>query len=145
MRDGLRDGRVALVFQPVVDVDSNIVVGAEALLRLSNADGRVMPTLPAIVAAETAGLAEAVGDRVLDLALGAARTWPAHMTLAVNISARELTGRDLRSRLEQALERHDFDPARLVLEITESSILSVATPPSCTASRRSPSSSTSRA
>ena len=124
MRDGLRDDRVALVFQPVVDVDSNIVVGAEALMRLSNADGRLLPTLPAIVAAEAAGLAELLGDRVLHLALDAARTWPGHMTLAVNISARELTGRDLRSRVEQALQRHDFDPARLVLEITESSILS---------------------
>jgi diguanylate cyclase (GGDEF)-like protein/PAS domain S-box-containing protein len=123
VRDGLRDDRLALVFQPVVDVDSNIVLGAEALMRLSDADGRLLPTLPAIMAAEAAGLAEAVGDRVLDLALGEARTWPAHMTVAVNISARELTGRDLRSRIEVALRRHDFDPARLVLEITESSIL----------------------
>ena len=124
MRDGLRHDRVALVFQPVVDVDSNVVVGAEALMRLSNAEGRILPTLSAIAAAETAGLAESLGDRVLHLALDAARTWPEHMTLAVNISARELTGRDLRSRVEQALQRHDFDPARLVLEITESSILS---------------------
>jgi EAL domain-containing protein (putative c-di-GMP-specific phosphodiesterase class I) len=123
IRDGLSHDRVALVFQPIVDVDSNIIVGAEALLRLSNAEGRLMPTLPAIVAAEVAGLAEAVGDRVLHLALEAARTWPAHMSLAVNISARELTGRDLRIRVERALQRHDFDPARLVLEITESSIL----------------------
>ena len=124
IRDGLRHDRVALVFQPVVDVDSNLVVGAEALMRLSNAEGRLLPTLPAVVAAEAAGLAELLGDRVLHLALGEARTWPEHMTLAVNISARELTGRDLRSRVEQALQRHDFDPARLILEITESSILS---------------------
>ena len=124
IRDGLRHDRVALVFQPVVDVDSNIVIGAEALMRLSNSDGRLVPTLPAIIAAEAAGLAEPLGDRVLHLALDAARTWPGHMSLAVNISARELTGRDLRSRVEQALQRHDFDPARLVLEITESSILS---------------------
>ena len=123
IHDGLRHNRVALVFQPIVDVDSNIIVGAEALMRLTNAEGRLMPTLPAIVAAEVAGLAEAVGDRVLHLALEAASTWPAHMSLAVNVSARELTGRDLRIRVEQALQRHDFDPTRLVLEITESSIL----------------------
>ncbi len=123
IRDGLRHDRVALVFQPIVDVDSNIIVGAEALMRLTNAEGRLMPTLPAIVAAEAAGLAEAVGDRVFHLALEAASTWPAHMSLAVNISARELTGRDLRIRVQQALRRHDFDPTRLVLEITESSIL----------------------
>ena len=123
IRDGLREDRVALVFQPVVDVDSNLVVGAEALMRLSNAEGHLLPTLPAIIAAEAAGLAEAVGDRVLHLALREARTWPEHMTIAVNISARELTGRDLRSRVERALARHDFNPTRLILEITESSIL----------------------
>ena len=123
IRDGLHDDRIALVFQPVVDVDSNLVVGAEALIRLSNSGGRLLPTLPAIIAAEAAGLAELVGDRVLHLAMETARTWPRHMTLSVNISARELTGRDLRSRVEQALQRHDFDPARLILEITETSIL----------------------
>ncbi|MEO6142926.1 MAG: EAL domain-containing protein [Dermatophilaceae bacterium] len=123
IRDGLGQDRVALVFQPVVDVDSNLVVGAEALMRLTNSDGRLLPTLPAIVAAEAAGLVELLGDRVLHLAMAAASTWPAHMTLAVNISARELTCRDLRSRVEQALQRHDFDPARLILEITESSVL----------------------
>jgi predicted signal transduction protein with EAL and GGDEF domain len=47
IRDGLRQDRVALVFQPVVDVDSNLIVGAEALVRLSNAAGRLLPTLPA--------------------------------------------------------------------------------------------------
>jgi diguanylate cyclase (GGDEF)-like protein/PAS domain S-box-containing protein len=124
VREGLREDRIGLVFQPVVDVDSSLVVGAEALMRLCNAQGRLLPTLPTVVAAEAAGLAELLGDRVLHLALGEASTWPGHMTLAVNISARELTGRDLRSRVEQALSRHDFDPSRLILEITESSILS---------------------
>ncbi len=124
VRDGLRDDRVALVFQPVVDVENQTVVGAEALLRLTAPDGRALPTLPAIVAAEASGLAEILGDRVLQLALTAASTWPEHLSLAVNVSARELTGRDLRSRIDQALRRHDFDPARLILEITESSILS---------------------
>jgi diguanylate cyclase (GGDEF)-like protein/PAS domain S-box-containing protein len=123
IRDGLRDDRVALVFQPVVDVDRDLVVGAEALMRLRNEGGILLPTLPAIIAAEAAGLAEAVGDRVLHLALGEARAWPVPMTIAVNISARELTGHDLRGRVERALIRHDFDPARLILEITESSIV----------------------
>jgi diguanylate cyclase (GGDEF)-like protein/PAS domain S-box-containing protein len=124
IRVGLAKDRVALVFQPVVDVDSNLVVGVEALMRLRGPDGNLLPTLASIVAAEAAGLAELLGDRVLHLALGEASTWPPHVSLAVNISARELTGRDLRSRVEQALDRHDFDPTRLILEITESSMLS---------------------
>ena len=47
------------------------------------------------------------------------------MTLAVSISARELSGRHLVRRIEQALQRHDFDPARLVL-VTEGVPISVA-------------------
>ena len=124
MRDGLRHDRVALVFQPVIEVDSNVIVGAEALMRLKDATGRLLPTLPAVIAAEAAGLAEALGDRVLHLALDAASRWPEHLSVAVNLSARELTGKDLRTRIEQALQRHSFDPTRLVLEITETSILS---------------------
>lgn len=123
MRVGLRDNGISLVFQPVIDVDSNTVVGAEALMRLTDSTGRLLPTLPAVIAAESAGLAEALGDRVLDLALGTARDWPERMSVAVNISARELTGRVTRERVERALRRHSFDPARLVLEITETSIL----------------------
>jgi len=124
IRVGLAKDRVGLVFQPVVDVDSNLVVGAEALMRLKGPDGNLLPTLASVVAAEAAGLAELLGDRVLHLALGEASTWPQHMSVAVNISARELTGRDLRSRVERALDQHSFDPSRLILEITESSVLS---------------------
>ncbi|MEO6471436.1 MAG: EAL domain-containing protein [Aeromicrobium sp.] len=123
MRIGLRDNGISLVYQPVIDVDSNTVIGAEALMRLTDSTGRLLPTLPAVIAAENAGLAEAFGDRVLDLALGTARDWPERMSIAVNISARELTGRVMRERIESALQRHSFDPSRLILEITETSIL----------------------
>lgn len=123
VREGLKFDRIALVFQPVVDIDRSEVVGAEALLRLTDGMGRMLPTLPSIVAAESAGLAEAVGDRILDLALSEAAVWPAHLTIAVNISARELTGHNLRIRVESALSRHGVDPSRLILEITETSIL----------------------
>ena len=124
MRDGLREDRIALVFQSVIDVDNRKVVGAEALMRLTTSDGRLLPTLPAVIAAEAAGLAGQLGERVLGLALAAACGWPAQLNIAVTVSARELTSMDLRQRVEQALTRHGFDPARLILEITESSIRS---------------------
>lgn len=123
VRSGLLENRIALVFQPVVDIETQTVVGAEALLRLTDSSGRLLPTLPAVIAAETAGLAADLGDRVLELALSAASDWSEHLSVAVNISARELAGRGLRARIEQALSRHDFDASRLILEVTESSIL----------------------
>ncbi len=123
VRDGLLHDRIHLVFQAVVDVDSGVVLGAEALMRLVDAAGRLLPTLPAVMAAEQAALAPQLGDRVLDLAMEALRSWPSHMSLAVNVSARELTGDAFRQRVEDALRRHEVDPARLMLEVTESSIM----------------------
>ena len=123
VREGLQHDRIGLIFQPVIDVDRGTVLGAEALMRLVDAQGRVLPTLPAIIAAETAGLAEALGERIINLALAEASNWPEHMTIAVNVSARELTGRSLRVRVEQALKKHGIAASRLILEITETSIL----------------------
>ncbi|RYY46401.1 MAG: EAL domain-containing protein [Actinomycetales bacterium] len=123
VREGLHDGRAELVFQPVVDVDRDTVVGAEALLRIRDASGQLLPTLPAVVAAESAGLAEALSDTVLDLALRAAKDWPEDMSVAVNVSARELSSRGLPARVAAALTSHDVAASRLVLEVTETSIL----------------------
>ena len=123
MRAGLSDDRINLVFQPVIDVDTSTVVGAEALMRLHSYTGALLPTLPAVMAAESAGLAGQLSDRVLDLALDAVRSWPALMSIAINISARELTGGGLSGRIDHALERYGIDPRRLVLEVTETSVV----------------------
>jgi diguanylate cyclase (GGDEF)-like protein/PAS domain S-box-containing protein len=123
MREGLRHDRIRMVFQPIVNVDSGIVIGAEALMRLHDANGRLLPTLPAVMAAEAAGLASALGDRVLARSLRAARRWPAELSVAVNVSARELTSTDLRPRIERALSKYELAPNRLILEITESSVI----------------------
>ncbi|MCL8253079.1 EAL domain-containing protein [Aeromicrobium fastidiosum] len=123
VREGLHDDRIALVFQPVVDVDTGVVCGAEALLRLLDASGSPLPTLPAVVAAESAGLAEVLSDRVLDLALATAHGWPETMSVAVNVSARELASRGLRGRVVAALAEHGVASSRLVIEVTETSIL----------------------
>ena len=122
VRDGLRDDRITMVFQTIMDVDGGDVVGAEALMRLTAADGRLVPTRAAVVAAEGAGLAPQLGERTLDLALAAASAWPDHMSLALNVSGRHLTHRNLRQQIKRALAAHGFDPGRLILEITESSI-----------------------
>lgn len=124
VRDALVADRLHLVFQSVIDIDNDVVLGAEALLRLRDAGGRPLPTLPAIIAAEDAGIIDMIGDRVLDLALHAASRWPTHMTVAVNVSARELTGAGLLQRVDRSLAQHQVDPRRLVLEITETSLLS---------------------
>jgi EAL domain-containing protein (putative c-di-GMP-specific phosphodiesterase class I) len=125
VRDGISGDTLKVVYQPIVDIDidSGLVTGAEALMRLTDRSGRPLPTLPSILAAEHAGLVGRIGDRVLTLALEAACSWPEAMTVAVNVSAREVTCRDFVRRTLRALHNSHIDPARLVIEVTESSIL----------------------
>jgi len=123
MRDGLKNNLISMVFQPVIEVDTGLVVGAEALMRARDSHGRMLPTLPCVLAAEAAGLSDALSTRVLFLALRAASSWPDALHVAVNISARELTSPGLRGRVERALAEHDVAADRLVLEITETALL----------------------
>lgn len=123
MRDGLKHDRIRMVFQPIIHVDSGRVIGAEALMRLRDAQGRLLPTLPAVMAAEAGGFAAALSERVLARSLRAARLWPTELSVSVNVSARELSNTDLRPRIERALEKYEVSPDRLILEITESAVI----------------------
>jgi predicted signal transduction protein with EAL and GGDEF domain len=123
VREGLQDDRIDVVFQPVVDVDSGELVGAETLMRLRDLTGRLLPTLASVRAAEGMGIITALTDRVIARALRTAMLWPDEVFVAVNVSPRELQATNLRERVERALAESGLSPRRLVLEITESSII----------------------
>jgi diguanylate cyclase (GGDEF)-like protein/PAS domain S-box-containing protein len=123
VREGLQEDRMVVVFQPVVDVESGRLVGAETLMRLRDGTGRLLPTLASVRAAEGIGVIAALTDQVLARALRTASLWSDDVSVAVNISPRELQSNLLRERVERALHETPFPPGRLVLEITESSII----------------------
>jgi len=125
LRDGLHGGEeLALRFQPVVGVDGR-VIGAEALVRwLQPQRGLVMPA-DFIPLAESTGLILQLGRWVMQaaceqLAVWARRIETAHLTLAVNVSARELREPDFVPQVLQLLKRTGAPPSRLRLELTES-------------------------
>jgi diguanylate cyclase (GGDEF)-like protein len=122
-RDELR-----LDYQPEVDLRSGRIVGVEALLRWQRDDVTVMPA-EFISLAEETGLIVPIGRWVLAEALRQARVWEMDCSIdeapwmSVNLSVRQLADPELIARVAGTLARHEFDPSKLLLEVTESVIL----------------------
>lgn len=119
-------GEVWLAYQPQLDIAGSRIIGAEALARWTHpVKGPISPT-EFIAAAEANGRIGKLTDFVLDRAIssGAAiNRRGIEFQVAVNLSARLLSDRDLLGRIRTMLEAHDLPPARLTLELTETAAL----------------------
>ena len=127
LRVGLQRHELALFFQPVVDVQGRMV-GAEALVRWRHPQRGMVSPGDFIPIAEQTGLILPLGHWVLQRACECLRDWAgnpdlAHMSLAINISAREFRSAGFVAQVSDALERTGIDPSRLKLELTESMFL----------------------
>ncbi|MEZ0166622.1 putative bifunctional diguanylate cyclase/phosphodiesterase [Kineococcus sp. LSe6-4] len=120
-------GELFVHYQPQVEPGTGAVVGAEALVRWRHPElGPVGPDR-FIPLAEQSGLVAGVTTVVLDRALADAASWRAAgftPTVSVNLSARLLTDHDLPALVAAGLRRHAVPAGDLVLEITETGIVS---------------------
>jgi diguanylate cyclase (GGDEF)-like protein len=129
LQSALDDNRVVVYYQPVVDLPSGTVVGFEALARIAERDGSILPPAAFIPVAEDTGLVIPLGTQVLGLACQEAHRWqPAgaagsNLTVAVNLSARQFRPGDLTAIVQRNLQESELDPASLHLELTETSII----------------------
>ncbi|WP_397534394.1 EAL domain-containing protein [Roseateles sp.] len=127
LRQALERDQFLIHYQPVIDLTSGRVTGAEALLRwLSPERGMVSPGL-FIPVAEESDLILALGEWVLRTATQAiAQRLPelaADFELHVNVSARQLIQSDFTFTLRQALQDSGLPPQHLTLELTESLLI----------------------
>jgi diguanylate cyclase (GGDEF)-like protein len=129
LQRALERGELSLHYQPLVAVDDRRTVGFEALLRWHLADGTVIPPDEFIPIAEETGLIVPIGKWVLDQACRQLADWtksntvPPAATLSVNVSARQLAHPSFPAVVAGALDRHGLSPARLVVELTESTVM----------------------
>ena len=127
LRRALERGELIVYYQPVIDLVSGRIAGAEALVRWNHpTDGLLGPDAFIGIAEET-GLIEPLGRQVLDLALADAQRLAARSTdrpfrLGVNVSARQLSHSGLDEVVVDLCHRHSWDPRDLVLEITETAL-----------------------
>ena len=123
LRKALLADQFELHYQPLVDIASGEVSGFEALLRWNHPErGLVMPD-DFIPVAEEIGLIVPLGDWVLKQACRDAATWPAKLTVAVNLSAVQFRNPTLALSVVSALGQSGLAAARLELEITETVLL----------------------
>jgi len=127
LRQALAQDEFILHYQPQVDGASG-VMGAEALVRWrSPARGLVSPAL-FIPLAEESGLILELGRMVLEAACATLARWAgmpgmAHLSVAVNVSARQFLHPDFVPQVLAALTHGGANPNRLKLELTESVII----------------------
>jgi diguanylate cyclase (GGDEF)-like protein len=109
-------------FQPIVDLGTGAMIGAEALARWPHPQLGLLPPGRFLAGIERSGLLSAFTELMLDRALAGARTWREAgipVPVAVNVSPRSLLDPDFPARIPAALDRYGLPPDALVLEVTE--------------------------
>ena len=123
MRTALATGQFRLLYQPLISATDQSLLGFEALIRWQHPTRGVVSPLEFIPVAEETGLIMELGDWVIEEACKAAAVWPANITVAVNVSAKQLVYPALPNTVNEALSRHRLQANRLELEVTESIFL----------------------
>jgi diguanylate cyclase (GGDEF)-like protein len=108
-----------LAFQPLVSARTQKLVGFEALLRWNHPKRGFVPPNVFIPIAEECGLMGALGEFVIEEACKAAASWPEPITVALNISPKQIILPALPNMVSQALARHKLPGNRIELEVTE--------------------------
>ena len=127
LRQAASRGELGLHFQPIVDLGSNAMLGCEALLRWDHPSEGVLPAASFMPMAESSGLINELTPQLLYEAVTAARTLrdcsPRPPFVSVNISAAELVHPALARYVEDVLGDAQIPASLLVLEITETAVL----------------------
>jgi diguanylate cyclase (GGDEF)-like protein/PAS domain S-box-containing protein len=124
LHQAIQRGELRVEYQAQLDLSSNLIFGAEALIRWTHPD--LGPVLPSefIPLAEMCGLIFPVSQWVMCCALRDAHSWTdmgsTPLTVSVNISAAQFDHGDLIQMVIEQLQAEGFPPDRLELELTES-------------------------
>jgi diguanylate cyclase (GGDEF)-like protein/PAS domain S-box-containing protein len=123
LRDAIEREQFELHYQPVVDAKSRTLCGVEALVRWRHPDKGLVGPDKFVPLAESTGLIVPLGEWILRRACADAASWPAHVKLAINISAIQFKKDNLFEVILSTLVQTGLAPERLELEITETSLL----------------------
>jgi diguanylate cyclase (GGDEF)-like protein len=122
----LWDEQFFLLYQPIFELSSQSVVGAEALVRWQHPVRGIVSPDEFIPLAEETGLIVPIGRWVLDQACRQAAVWKAEgreIGISVNVSADQLGREGFAGDVRRALQESAIDPSSLTLEVTETTIM----------------------
>jgi len=126
LRQAIKDDQFLLYYQPQMDRDR--LIGAEALIRWNHPERGMVSPNEFIPLAEETGLILSLGNWVLDRACSQIAAWAerkdiCHITVAVNVSARQFRQSDFVDQVLTVLDRTGANPQYLKLELTESMLV----------------------
>ncbi len=116
--------RIEVVYQPIFDAMTNQIVSFEALSRWEHPQLGQIPPLEFIAIAEQTGTIAVLSEQIFDAAIREAAGWDAQVGLSINLSGVDLCRPSMTLMILSLCHRHGFDPRRLEVEVTETSVLS---------------------
>ena len=119
LRSAIASKQFHLVYQPLINAKTQKLVGFEALIRWNHPQRGFVPPNIFIPVAEETGLMAAIGEWVIDEACRAAATWPDPISVALNISPKQMLQAALPNIVSEALARYKLAGNRIELEVTE--------------------------
>jgi diguanylate cyclase (GGDEF)-like protein len=122
LRAAIENNDLRVAYQPIVNNSGENVVGVEALCRWTHPARGEIPPSEFIPVAEHSGLIIELGEQVLRRACLDGKAWPG-LTISVNVSPLQFRRSDFVDVVERILDETNFDPSRLELEVTESTLL----------------------
>ncbi|HWV35034.1 MAG TPA: EAL domain-containing protein [Thermomicrobiales bacterium] len=123
---GLADGQFTLDYQPMIDLRSGDIIGAEALIRWRHPEYGLLAPTDFIPIAERSGFVVPLGIWVLEEACRQLARWDRSpgrrppLRVGVNVSVSQVRAPGFEHRVTNVLRAHGLSPDRLVLEVTES-------------------------
>ncbi|MET3856210.1 EAL domain-containing protein [Rhizobium sp. OAE497] len=123
LRDAVAAGALNAVYQPMYRADGSRIDCAEALARWVHPERGSIPPDVFIRLAEEMGIISDITRFILVQACSDCMTWPEHIAVSVNLSARDLRDNDILLLVSEALAKTGLPASRLHLEITESCLI----------------------
>ena len=127
IRHALASDQIVVHYQPIVDLDDLTVIGAEGLVRWQHPELGLIPPGAFVQTVEQTGLIGPLTRHVLERSIAECSSWRQQgrdLSVAVNLSVRNLLDRDLPKEIERLLGIYSLPAEALQLEITESMIMS---------------------
>jgi diguanylate cyclase (GGDEF)-like protein/PAS domain S-box-containing protein len=123
LRSAVANNELSLAYQPQAQVDTGEVNGFEVLLRWTHPTRGNVPPSIFIPIAEESGLILKIGEWVMREACREAAAWMRPLTIAVNVSALQLTSDGFVEFVQSTLSQTKLPPERLEIEITETALI----------------------
>jgi predicted signal transduction protein with EAL and GGDEF domain len=127
IRHALSSDEIVVHYQPIIELDEMTVTGAEGLVRWQHPELGLIPPAAFVQTVEQTGLIGPLTRHVLERSIAECASWRKagrELSVAVNLSVRNLVDRDLPKEIERLLSTYSLPADALQLEITESMIMS---------------------